>query len=128
MGGFSSIGDLSGGDYLQSALDTALHAANSSLKQSTPVESDGNEVSKAELSPLAQVTSTLGQLQQSNPDKFREVARQLAANLDTDAQTAQSEGETAVASQLSQLASAFITAAQNGELPDLQDLIALGEL
>ncbi len=128
MGGFSSIGDLSGGDYLQSALNTALHATGSAIKQSRPVESADSAAPVAQLSPFAQVTSTLGQLQQSDPDKFREVARQLAANLQTDAQTAQLEGEMTMASQLNQLASAFTTAAVNGELPNFQDLIALGEL
>jgi hypothetical protein len=125
MGGFSSIGDLSGGTYLQSVRHTALHTTGSSLKQSVPIETAASE---AQLSPLAQVTGTLGQLQQSDPAKFREVARQLAANLQTDAQTAESEGEATMASQLSQLASAFTTASVNGELPNLQDLIALGEL
>ena len=128
MGGFSSIGDLSGGDYLQSALSTALHTTGSSIKEGIHLARATGAAPEAQLSPLAQVTSTLGELQQSDPAKFREVARQLAANLETEAQTAESQGDTTMASQLSQLAGAFTTAAVDGELPNLQDLIALGEV
>ena len=128
MGGFSSIGDLSGDDYLRSALSTALHAIGSSIRPTISVVSADSAASVVQLSTLAQFTSTLGQLQQSDPDRFREVAGQLAANLQTDAQSAESEGETTMASQLSQLAGAFTTAAVSGELPNLQDLMALGEL
>jgi hypothetical protein len=125
MGGFSSIGDLSGGDYLQVALTNALHSSGS---VGTSAGSSLGAASVTQLSPLAQMTSTLGQLQQSDPAKFREVATQLAANLQSDAQTAQGEGETSTAARLKQLAGAFIGAAESGNLPNLQDLIALAEL
>lgn len=78
-----------------------------------------------QLSPLAQVTSTLEELQGADPIKFREVAEQIAANLQADAHTAESEGETTTANWLNQIASAFTTASQSGKLPNLQDLLAI---
>ena len=125
MGGFSNIGDRSGWDDIRSALTTALHGVGSLAPHSVPAPSAASAVSEAQLSPLAEMTGTLRQLQKSDPSKFREVSRQIAADLRTDAQSAQSEGETTTATRLNQLAGAFATAAESGNLPNLQDLIAL---
>lgn len=53
------------------------------------------------------------------------MAEQIAANLQADAHTAESEGETTTANWLNQIASAFTTASQSGKLPNLQDLLAI---
>ncbi len=125
MSGFSSIG---GGEQLGVAPSSAPQSAGISIVKNTPDVSDIGAAVETQLSPLGQVTSTLGQLQQSDPTKYRQVTQQIAAALQSDAQTAQSEGEIAMAARLSQLASAFTSASQNGQLPDLQDLAALQSL
>jgi hypothetical protein len=113
------------GDYSTLALGafSSTSSATAPKTQSTFSPAAGPE---PQLSPLGQVASTLPQLQGSDPAKYREVAQQIAASLQSDAHTANSEGEIAKADQLSALASAFATAAQNGELPNLGDLVALG--
>jgi hypothetical protein len=75
-----------------------------------------------ELSPFAQLASTLQQLQQSNPAQYKLVTQQVAANLQSAAQTVQSGGNTTGAAQLNQLATDFTNASANGQLPNLQDL------
>jgi hypothetical protein len=111
--------------YLQSVLGTALQTAglssNSNTGNTTQTaavqQSDGSQ-----LSPLAQVLSTLQQLQQSNPTEYQQVTQQIATNLQNAAQTAQSQGNTTAADQLNQLAKDFTTASQSGQLPNVQDL------
>jgi len=66
--------------------------------------------------------STLQQLQQSNPTDYQNVTQQIATNLQTAAQTAQSNGNTSQATQLTQLAKDFTTASTSGQLPNIQDL------
>jgi hypothetical protein len=75
-----------------------------------------------QLSPFGQIASTLQQLQQQNPSQYQSVTKQIAANLQTAAQTAQANGQTAQANQLTQLASDFTNASQNNQLPNFQDL------
>jgi hypothetical protein len=74
------------------------------------------------LSPFAQLMSTLQQLQQSNPAQYAQVTKQIATNLTTAAQTAQSQGNTTEATQLNQLATDFNAASTSGQLPNVQDL------
>jgi len=50
------------------------------------------------------------------------VTQQIAANLQSAAQTAQGSGNTAAATQLSQLSTDFTSASASGQLPNLQDL------
>ena len=76
----------------------------------------------SQLSPLGQVLSTLQQLQQSNPTEYKQVTQQIASNLTSAAQTAQSDGNTNAANQLTQLASDFTNASTSGQLPNIQDL------
>ncbi|MGA2717190.1 MAG: hypothetical protein ABSG41_29265 [Bryobacteraceae bacterium] len=81
----------------------------------------------SQLSPLGQVLSTLQELQQSNPTEYKQVTQQIATNLTSAAQTAQSDGNTNAANQLTQLASDFTNASTSGQLPNIQDLAqALG--
>jgi hypothetical protein len=66
--------------------------------------------------------NTLQQLQQSDPSKFAQVTQQISTNLQTAAQSATASGNTAAASQLTQLASDFSTASTSGQLPNVADL------
>jgi hypothetical protein len=66
--------------------------------------------------------STLQQLQQTNPSQYQQVTSQIATNLQSAAQTAQSEGNTTASNQLSQLATDFTNASKSGQLPNIQDL------
>jgi len=76
----------------------------------------------AQVSPFAQLVHTLHKLQKSDPVKYAQVTKQIATNLQSAAQTAQSQGNSAAASQLNQLASDFSQASQSGQIPNLQSL------
>jgi hypothetical protein len=117
----SSINSLSG--FLQSILTSSLQSAGS--KTSTAATSTTGTASASDstkLSPLAQLMSSLQQLQQSNPAEYQQVTKQISTNLQNAAQTAQSDGNTAAANQLNTLANDFTTASQTGQLPNIQDL------
>jgi hypothetical protein len=115
-------------NYLQSILSAALQGTGLSANNST---ANPNSVSTAsvaapdnsQFSPVANLMNTLQQLQQSNPTEYQQVTQQIATNLQTAAQTAQSQGNTAAANQLNQLASIFSQASQTGQLPSAQDLL-----
>jgi hypothetical protein len=66
--------------------------------------------------------STLQQLQQSDPTKYQQVTQQIATNLESAAQTAQSDGNTTLANQLNQLSSDFTSASKSGQMPNIRDL------
>jgi len=124
----SAIGNLSG-SYLQQVLVSALQSAgitaNSANRVPVPNASDttaSSQSDSAQLSPFAQLASTLQQLQESDPTKYKQVTQQVATNLQSAAQTAQSQGNSSVAGQLTQLSSDFTSASQTGQLPNLQDL------
>src|ERR1035438_6564399 len=82
----------------------------------------GNSQDNNQLSPFAQLLSTLQQLQQSNPTEYKQVTGQIATNLQNAAKTATADGNTAAATQLNQLATDFTNASQSGQLPNIQDL------
>jgi hypothetical protein len=85
------------------------------------------QTDNSQLSPFAQVLNTLQQLQQTNPTEYQQVTQQIATNLQSAAQTAQSQGNTNAANELNQLATDFTNASGSGQLPDIQDLAkALG--
>ena len=65
-------------------------------------------------SPFAQVLSSL---QQSNPAPFQTVTQQIAGYLQTGAQSATANGNTALASQLTQLSTDFTNVSTSGQLP-----------
>ena len=75
-----------------------------------------------QLSSFAQLANTLQQLQQSNPTEYTQVTQKIAVNLQSAAQTAQSSGSPAVATQLNQLSTDFSSASATAQLPNLQDL------
>lgn len=120
-----SISNLSS-SYLQQALASALqnagitNAGSTSNTGATAAASQSPD--STQLSPFAKLASTLQQLQQSDPAKYKQVTEQVAVNLQSAAQTATSQGNTSAASQLSQLATDFTNASQSGQLPNLQDL------
>jgi len=104
---------------LQNSSSTSGSKSNSSIDASSlMLPQDGN----AQLSPFAQVMSALQQLQQLNPTEYQQVTSQIATNLQSAAQTATTDGNTSLASQLNQLATDFSSASQNNTLPNVQDL------
>jgi hypothetical protein len=122
-----SINPLSN-SYLQSILGSVLQ--NAGLTTSNADNSLGgiHQLSAAQqpdngqLSPFAQLMSTLQQLQQANPTEYKQVTQQIATNLQSAAQTATADGNTAAATQLNQLATDFKNASQSGQLPNIQDM------
>jgi len=123
-----SIGPINN-SYLQSILTSAIQAAGSTtdktsntlngINASLPVAQPPDN---SRLSPFAQLISTLQELQQSDPAKYQQVTQQIATNLQSAAQTAQSDGNTTAATQLNQLANDFTNASKSGQLPNIQDL------
>src|ERR1039458_2579026 len=121
-----NINPLSGTNstYLQSLLSSSLSSANSNSGSTggTSGVSFGNPQDSKQLSPFAQLLSTLQQLQQSNSIEYQQVTQQIATNLQSAAKTATADSNTAAAAQLNQLATDFTTASQSGQLPNVQDL------
>ncbi len=123
----NSVSSLSS-TYLQQILDAALQNGGVNNNQSsnlltTPATgSVGTQQDNGQLSPFAQIASSLQQLQQSNPTEYQQVTQAIATNLTSAAQTAQTDGNTKESTTLTQLASDFTSASQNGQLPNLQDL------
>ncbi len=119
-----SVSNLSS-NYLQSIINSALQntgvtnnsTANNVTSAGNQLQADSNQ-----LSPFAQLLSTLQQLQQSDPSKYTQVTQQIATNLQAAAQTATTSGNTTAASELNQLATDFTNASQTGEMPNIQDL------
>jgi hypothetical protein len=108
------------GAALSKATGNATGAVNSAA--ALPAQTDNGQIS-----PFAQLMSTLQQLQQSNPGQYQQVTQQIAANLQSAAQTATASGNTTAATQLTQLATDFTNSSKSGQLPSIQDLAqALG--
>lgn len=105
---------------LQSILSGAFQGVSSSLSPASVTNTTPPD--SGQLSPFAQDLATLQQLQQTDPAKYKQVTGQIATNLNAAAQTAQQNGNTAAANQLSQLAGDFSTASSSGQLPNVQDL------
>jgi len=125
-----SIGSLNplNNSYVQSLLTSAIqgaglttNTANNSLSSLDALTSS-SQPDKSQLSPFAQMMSELQQLQQSDPAKYQQVTGQIATNLQSASQTAQANGNTTAATELSKLSSDFTNASQNGQLPSVQDL------
>ena len=108
--------------YLQSILGTVLNATGLSSNQSGSTTSSAQQFDGSQLSPFGQLLSTLQQLQQSNPTEYQAVTQQIATNLQTAAQTATTQGNTAAASELTQLSKDFSQASTTDQLPNVQDL------
>lgn len=124
-----SIGSVTNlGSYLQSILGTALQGTGLTNKttgnNTNGISSTSLQMQpdNGQLSPFAQLMSTLQELQQSNPTQYQQVTQQIATNLQSAASTATADGNTAAATQLSQLATDFTNASKNDQLPNVQDL------
>jgi len=112
------------GSYLESVMGTVLNKVTGSGSQSSGVNASSlqTQPDQSQLSPFAQLMSTLQQLQQSNPTEYQQVTQQIATNLQSAAQTATQDGNTAAASQLNQLSTDFTNASTSGQLPNILDL------
>jgi hypothetical protein len=77
-----------------------------------------------QLSPLAEILRQLHQLLQHSPTEYAKITQQIATNLQAAANTAEADGNSTAASQLSQLAADFTNASQSGQLPNAGDLAA----
>jgi hypothetical protein len=110
--------------YLYQAISNALSSegvsANTSSAGSSTSTASPSDTSS--LSPFAQLAGAFQQLQQSDPTAYKQLTQQIATNLQSESQTAQSQGNSSVSGQLSELANDFTTASQTGQLPNLQDL------
>jgi hypothetical protein len=119
----SSINNLANG-YLQQILGN-LQGTTGLSRNPTPTsitQTSSQPADNGQLSPFAQVMSSLQQLQQSNPTEYQQVTAQIATNLQNAAQAATNEGYGTAAKQLNRLASDFTSASQRGQLPNIQDL------
>src|ERR1039458_3396988 len=122
-----SMNTLSTNSYLQSILSRLQNAGlttneTSNSPGSVVASTSTQQSDSTQLSPLAQILTTLQQLQQSNPTEYKQVTAQIATNLTSAAATAQAEGNTTAATQLNQLATDFTNASESGQLPNIQDL------
>ena len=115
-------------NHLQSVLSNAIQSSGVNTNttgltsSATGASSLALPTDNQQLSPFAQLISTLQQLQQSDPAKYQQVTQQIATNLQSAAQTAQADGNTTAATQLNQLSTDFSNASTSGQLPNIQDL------
>jgi len=108
--------------YVQSILSSSLNQASTSASSIDPSSLTLPQDGTPQLSPFAQIMSTLQQLQQTNPTEYQQVTSQIATNLQNAANTATANGNTAQASELNKLADDFTSASQNNSLPNMKDL------
>ena len=105
---------------LASALPkTGLSANNTGTNLNGIGAPSASQPDHSQLSPVAQLMSTLQHLQQSNPTLYQQVTKQIATNLQS---AAQAGGNTTAVNQLNQLSTDFKSASQSGQLPNIQDL------
>lgn len=120
--GIGPLVNLAGG-FLQSLI-TGPAKGSSSAKTTAAVTPSGSVGTKGadQLSPFAQILSSLQQLEQSNPIQYQKVTQQIASSLQTGAQSATATGNPVLASQLTQLSTDFTNASTSGQLPSVNDL------
>jgi hypothetical protein len=117
----SVIGNIAG-SLLHAVLPVNLFPNNSATANAPVSGSPAPGSDSGRLSSFARLITTLQQLQQSSPGRFQEVTRQIAADLKTAAQSAQTAGNTPAAYRLSQLAADFGSASASGQFPNLENL------
>ncbi len=109
--------------WLQSIFNPAArNTAPASTASTNSTGAAASQPATGKLSPFAQILNELQELQQSKSGQYQQVTQQISANLQTAAQTAQSNGNANAASELNSLATDFTSASQNGQLPSVQDL------
>lgn len=121
----NSVSSLTNNSYLEQILNSALQTYGASANTSNSnnaVSLAGQNSDASQLSPFAQILSTLQELQQSNPTEYATLTQQIATNLQIAAQTDTADGNTSGASELTQLANDFTTASTSGQLPIISDL------
>lgn len=119
------VSSLTNNSYLEQILNSALQTYGASANTSNSnnaVSLAGQNSDASQLSPFAQILSTLQELQQSNPTEYATLTQQIATNLQIAAQTDTADGNTSGASELTQLANDFTTASTSGQLPIISDL------
>jgi hypothetical protein len=119
----NSLSSIVSNPYIQSLIGSTISGGSNSSSTGSISQSSFSQPQDAnQLSPFAQILSTLQQLQQSNPAQYQQVTSQIAANLQSAAKTATADGDTSQANELNQLATDFQNASQNNTLPNIQDL------
>jgi hypothetical protein len=112
---------------ISNLLPTLLQTSNSSATgQTSQTSLDPSTASDASISPLARFLSLLQQLQQEDPNKFKQVVSGIADRLRELAKTAAANGNSTQADQINKLADQFQNAAKDGQLPTAQDLEQAG--
>ena len=97
-------------------VNLATSFIESLIPGSSNTSSSSGASSANRTSPFAQV---LNSLQQSDPTEFQTVTQQMAGYLKTGAQSATANGNTALASQLTQLSTDFTNVSTSGQIPNL---------
>lgn len=119
----NSLSSIVSNPFIQSLIGTVSGSNSNSNSTSGVGQSSATQPQDSnQLSPFAQILSTLQQLQQSNPTQYQQVTSQIATNLQGAAKTATADGDTSQANELNQLATDFQNASQNNTLPNVQDL------
>jgi hypothetical protein len=95
---------------LASSFIESLIPGSSSNRSGTPSTQNANQTS-----PFAEVLSSV---QQSNPVPFQTVTQQIASYLQTGAQAATANGNTALASRLTQLSTDLANGSTSGQFPN----------
>jgi hypothetical protein len=109
------------GNILGNGSTSSTTNQNSLLSIADSLSGSGS-TSGGQPSTLAQLFETLQKLQQTNATQYSQVTGQIAANLQSAAQTATSSGNTNAANFLNQLATDFSNASKDGQLPSIQGL------
>jgi hypothetical protein len=100
------------------AATSPLNGTASTAGASVAGQSDSSRISQ-----LGQLIGTLQQLQKTDPAQYAQVTQQIATNLQADAKTAQTQGNSSEAKQLTALAADFSSSSRSGEVSTLmQDL------
>ena len=110
--------------YLQPTLTSTIdniqqtsgNSLANNLSAATPPDS-------AQISPVAQLLSTLQQVQQTDPGKYSQATQAIAGNLEGAALEALHKGDIGGANRLKALAADFANASKNAQSPDLQQLL-----
>lgn len=124
-----NINSLPSTPNLFSLLNTrANNQANTSASVTSPAQTLQSmlQETSSSISPTASFLSQLQQLQQQNPAEYTQIASSIATQLQADAKTAQTDGNTTEANTLTQLATVFQNSAQTGQPPTAQALQQAG--
>jgi hypothetical protein len=105
-------------EQAQAAVKTVGPTSPSTGTIGTVGTSSAEQSDSSQFSPLGQLIATLQQLQ-TDPAKYAQVTQQIATNLQADAQTAQTQGDSSEAQQLNALAADFSGASKSGNVSTL---------